>query len=74
MPTLSGAVPVEGTALDLLLRPSPEDAFEWRVSLSDRCTDQAPAQDGLRLSEVDELEDADPDLPFGHPVILAEGT
>lgn len=39
MPTLWSAVPVEGTALDLLLRPSPEDAFEWSVSLSGRCTD-----------------------------------
>ncbi len=39
MQPLQGVVPVEGTALDLLLRPSPEDAFEWSVSLNGRCTD-----------------------------------
>lgn len=37
-PRLS-AMPVEGTALDLLLRPSPEEAFEWSVSLNGHCTD-----------------------------------
>lgn len=38
-PPFLGEVPVERTALDLLLRPSPEDAFEWSASLNGRCTD-----------------------------------